>query len=158
MKPQTHKHLLNKLHQLIKTCNDSRLGYETCMSCVEDLTLKEIFIDFSTQRATFACELREQYRLIQGKAYDNFKGTFTGWLHRCSIYLRSLISKPDSKSVLQECITGENEFLKTFREFIELENLPLQTQSIVEGQIKSVSAAFNMLKTSHEMLENSSVV
>lgn len=152
MRQNSNYQRANKLNHLVKLCKSAKAGYEAAMENVENITMKEIFLDYSSQRAAFAAELRAQVRKLQYKPEEN--GSLAGFIHRSWIHAKGTFSKNDCNTILPECIYAESHAIKTYHSAIESFNDSPEIKKLLEKQLNDIVSAYTLLKASHEILEN----
>ena len=102
----TNEDCIKILNDLIETCKDGANGFKEASEGVTDADVKALFLQYSTQRATFASELQAEVTALGGDPETS--GTTAASLHRGWINIKSAIVGNDRKAVLEECERGED--------------------------------------------------
>ncbi len=132
------------LNGLIEICRDGEEGYRAAADGLMNESLRQLFTEYSEQRARLASELQEQVRHLGGAPEDS--GTAAGALHRGWINIKSAVTGEDEAAVLAECERGEDAALKTYEEAMEQEGLPPETRSLIEKQYTQVKVAHDRIR------------
>lgn len=123
------------LNDLIATCKDSQLEYETAANDVESMDLKEIFNTCCDQRARFVRELEQ--RVVQRGGEPMVRGSISGVLLRNWITLKSALMGFCEHSVLVECDRCERLAMRHY-ELALGRGLPTEVQEVVERQYDEI--------------------
>lgn len=101
------KHILRYLATL---SNDSRKGFIVAVESINNPTLKEILLDYSTQRTMFAVELK---KIMAGNGHKpSITGSLAGLLHRGWMHMKAFFMRNDTESMIAECLLAEKYFLR----------------------------------------------
>ena len=131
------------LNELVETCEDGAEGYKKAAEDVEESALKTLFVNYSSQRAKFAAELRSAVEAHGGK--PSASGHAAGALHRGWMSIKEAVGNKD-KAIIDECEAGEDRAIKAYREAFE-KNLPGAAGELVNRQYAGVQEAHNALRT-----------
>ena len=134
------------VNKLIETCLDGKLGYHQAAENVSDASLKQLFMDYASQRASFASELQTAVTSMGGTPTDD--GSVTAAFHRGWIGLKDALTGGD-KGVLNECIRGEEHAVKEYQKVVSDDDVPASAKSILtrqHGEIEQALAKMNQLK------------
>jgi uncharacterized protein (TIGR02284 family) len=135
--------LIDCLNDLILTCRDSEIGFETAAVHVSDPDLKAMLSDSSVQRAQFAAELESEVRMLKGVPAREKHVSSTlqrGWRN-----IKSILRMSDD-SIVAECEREEGTALETYQRVLK-NNLAPNVLPVVKHQ-------FTEIKRSHERLRN----
>lgn len=102
----TNEDCIDILNNLIETCKDGANGFKEASEGVTDADVKALFLQYATQRATFATELQAEVAALGGDPETS--GTTAASLHRGWINIKSAVVGNDRKAVLEECERGED--------------------------------------------------
>jgi uncharacterized protein (TIGR02284 family) len=94
------------LQTLIEVCRDSERGYSCAAEHVSDAWLKQLFVDYADQRATFAAELERQLAVFGEEPVSH--PSVAGWIHRKWLDARASLEPGSAIAMLLECERGEN--------------------------------------------------
>lgn len=109
--------LVGKLNSLLEKNHDALNGYAEAADRVENKRLAELFKNHSAQRNEFAQNLRAEINALGGETKDG--GSVVASLHRAWIDLKSAFTSGDEKSILAECIRGEEASLDEYDDVLE---------------------------------------
>lgn len=140
-----NKKLIDKLNHLIAIANDGKYGYKTAAEEVEDVTLKQLFIQYSAERETYAEELKSRVASF-GNSFQKGGGPL-GALHRTWIDIKSTLTSGDREAILKACITGEEAAVKAYREALDEDYIDSITRQVITTQLSGVEAALNSIRS-----------
>ena len=140
-----NKKITDKLNHLISIANDGKYGYKTAAEDVEDVTLKQLFMQYSTEREAYAEELKSRVASF-GNSSDKGGGPL-GALHRTWIDLKSTISSGDREAILKACIIGEEAAVKAYKEALDDDYIDSNIRQIITTQLSGVEAALNSIRS-----------
>ena len=140
-----NKKITDKLNHLISIANDGKYGYKTAAEDVEDVTLKQLFMQYSTEREAYAEELKSRVASF-GNSSDEGGGPL-GALHRTWIDLKSTIISGDREAILKACITGEEAAVKAYKEVLDDNYIDSNIRQIITTQLSGVEAALNSIRS-----------
>lgn len=130
--------VISTLNNLIQTCRDGQEGFQAAAAGVRSEALREVFYEYSRQRASFAGELQDEVRRMGGEPAE--AGSVTGSLHRGWMGLRTALTGEDEQAVLAECERGEDSALAAYRAALGVD-MPASVRSLVERQFAEVKEA-----------------
>ena len=139
----TNNDIVSTLNGLIETCRDGQNGYRAAADGVTNGELKELFLEYSRQRANFVGELQDEVRRLGGDPTST--GSLAATLHRGWIDIKSAITGEDEGAVIGECQRGEESAVETYREALGTD-LPANVRSIVERQFAQVKSARDRIR------------
>lgn len=135
--------VVSTLNNLIQTCRDGQEGFQAAAEGVKDAGLKELFYDYSRQRANFAGELQDEVRRLGSEPAD--AGSVTGSLHRGWMGLRTALTGADDRAVLAECERGEDSALAAYRAALGVD-MPAGVRTAVQRQFAEVKEAHERIR------------
>lgn len=136
--------VISTLNNLIETCRDGQNGFQTAAGGVTRGDLKQLFHEFSQQRAQFVGELQDEVRRLGGDPETT--GSVAASLHRGWINIKSAVTGSDDNAVLAECERGEDSAVRNYQEALESE-LPANVRSVVERQFRQVKQAHDRVRS-----------
>ena len=148
--PGTLQDFAQAVHDVISTCRDAEQGFRGAAQAVNDPTMKEMFEQYSAQRAQFAVELQGAVKALGFEATD--PQGLGGMLHASWISLKSLLTGHDVHGILVETERGEDWSLKTYRAALGT-TLPPEIGSIIQKQFEEVQAAHDRIRSLRESTE-----
>lgn len=137
--------VIDRLNHLIAIANDGKFGYENAAEDVKDLTLKQMFMQYSRERAVYAEDLKREVGKMGGSP-DSGGGPL-GALHRTWMDIKSTITSGDREAILKTCITGEEAAVKAYTEAVEDDNLTGGVKQLVSQQLSGVQFALNSIRS-----------
>ena len=140
-----NKKLIDKLNHLISIANDGKFGYETAAEDVKDVTLKQLFMQYSAEREAYAEELKSRVASLGGSPDEG--GGPLGALHRTWIDLKSTLTSGDREAILKACVTGEEAAVKAYKEALDEDYINSNIWQIITTQLSSVEAALNSIRS-----------
>ncbi|HUS00440.1 MAG TPA: PA2169 family four-helix-bundle protein [Chitinophagaceae bacterium] len=143
---------IDRLNHLIAIANDGKYGYENAAEDVKDVTLKQMFRQYSSERATYAEDLKKEVATLGGSP-DKGGGPL-GALHRTWMDIKSTITSGDREAILRTCITGEEAAVKAYTESLEDENITGHTKQLISQQLSGVQFALNSIRSLAETVDN----
>ncbi len=141
-----NKKLVDKLNHLISIANDGKYGYKTAAEEVDDVTLKQLFTQYSAERETYAEELKRRVASL-GNSSDEEGGGPLGALHRTWIDLKSTLTSGDREAILKACVTGEEAAVKAYRKAIDEDYIDSNIRQVLTTQLSGVEAALNSIRS-----------
>ncbi len=103
---------INHLNHLITIAEDGAQGYKTASEDAKDLSLKSLLSKYAGQRATYSTELKAIVTSLGEEPSED--GGPIGAIHRGWIEIKSWFAAEDNKSVIQECVRGEEAALNAY--------------------------------------------
>jgi uncharacterized protein (TIGR02284 family) len=139
----SNEEVVSTLNRLIETCRDGQEGFQTAAEGVRGAGLKELFYEYSRERASFAGELQDEVRRLGGDPERS--GSLVATLHRGWMGLRAALEGGDDSAVLSECERGEDVALAEYRAALGVD-LPANVRSAVERQFAQVKKAHDHIR------------
>lgn len=136
---------IEKLNHLIAIANDGKYGYQKAAEDVTDTTLKQMFLQYSSERAEYAETLKREV-IKAGGSPDNGGGPL-GALHRTWMDVKSAITSGDREAILKSCITGEEAAVKAYTEVAESNEFNSHVRQIIKQQLSGIQFALNSLRS-----------
>ena len=142
---------IERLNHLTAIANDGKYGYENAGEDVKDITLKQIFRQYSLERARYAEELKKEVGRLGGSP-DKGGGPL-GVLHRTWMDIKSTVTSGDREAILKTCITGEEAAVKAYTEVLDDENIAANTRQIISQQLSGIQFALNSIRSLAESVK-----
>ncbi len=141
--PGTASDYASAINGVIHICRDAEQGFRGAANAVKDATLKNMFEQYSEQRANFAKELQRAARTL-GIDVSNPTG-MAGVLHAGWMELKGVLTGHSEHEILVETERGEDLSLKRYRAALDA-NPPEAIRTIVELQFAQVQEAHNRIR------------
>lgn len=136
---------IERLNHLVAIANDGKYGYENAAEDVMDITLKEMFRQYSLERARYADDLKKEVGKLGGSP-DSGGGPL-GALHRTWMDIKSTITAGDREGILKTCITGEEAAVKAYTEALEEAYITGNTKQLISQQLSGIQFALNSIRS-----------
>ena len=136
---------IEKLNHLIAIANDGKYGYGNAAGDVSDVTLQQMFRQYSLERAGYAEELKREVSRLGGSP-DRGGGPL-GALHRTWMDIKSTLTSGDREAILRTCITGEEAAVKAYTEAVNDEEITGNTRQLVSRQLSGIQFALNSIRS-----------
>jgi uncharacterized protein (TIGR02284 family) len=134
--------LLDCLNDLIETCRDGEKGFQTAAEHVRNPDLKQLFNQYSVQRAQFASELQSEVRQLGGSPATT--GSVSGAFHRGWINIKSVVTRGNDDAILAECQRGEDAAVGNYQRVLK-NNLPPNVLPVVKHQFTEIKRAHDRI-------------
>jgi uncharacterized protein (TIGR02284 family) len=142
--PGTLQDYAQAVHDVITVCRDGEQGFRGAAQAVKAPTMKEMFEQYSAQRAQFAVELQTA---VKGLGFETIDPQgLGGVLYAAWINLKGLVTGNDVHAILVEAERGEDWSLKTYRTALG-KTLPPEIAAIVQKQYEQVQEAHDRIKS-----------
>lgn len=148
--PGTLQDFAQAVHDVISTCRDAEQGFRGAAQAVKETAMKEMFLQYSAQRAQFAVELQAAVKALGFDATD--PQGLGGMMHASWISLKSMVTKHDLHGILVEVERAEDWSLNTYRTALGT-TMPLEIGSVIRKQFEEVQAAHDRIKGLRESSE-----
>jgi uncharacterized protein (TIGR02284 family) len=148
--PGTLQDFPQAVHDVISTCRDAEQGFRGAAHTVNDPAMKEIFQQYSAQRAQFAVELQGAVKTMGFQPTD--PQGLGGMLHASWMSLRGMVTGHDVHGILVEVERAEDWSLKTYRVALAT-TLPPEIGAIIQRQFDEVQKAHDRIKNLCESTE-----
>ncbi|MDT5159095.1 MAG: hypothetical protein QOC61_1827 [Acidobacteriota bacterium] len=139
----SNEEVISTLNNLIETCRDGQNGFQTAADGVKNAELKQLFQQYSRQRAGFVGELQGEVRRLGGDPEDS--GSVAATLHRGWIDIKAAVTGDDDKAVVSEAERGEDSAVSNYRAALGVD-LPANVRSMVERQFADVKEAHDRVR------------
>jgi uncharacterized protein (TIGR02284 family) len=136
---------IDKLNHLIAIANDGKYGYENAAEDVNDATLKQMFRQYSLERARYAEDLKKEVSRLGGSP-DKGGGPL-GALHRTWMDIKSTITSGDREAILKTCITGEEAAVNAYSDAVKDDALAGNLKQVISQQLSGVQFALNSIRS-----------
>ena len=136
--------VISTLNDLIETCKDGQEGFKHAAEGVKDSSIKNLFLQYSQQRAQFAGELQNEVNHLGGNPENS--GSIAGALHRGWINIKSAVTGEDEHAILSEAERGEDTAVSSYRDALE-KPLPANIADVVRRQYVAIQEAHNQVKS-----------
>ena len=141
--PGTLQDFARAVHDVISTCRDAEQGFRGAAQAVNEPATKEIFQQYSAQRAQFAVELQGAVKALGFEPTD--PQGLGGMMHASWISLKSMVTGHNVRGILVEAERAEDWSLKTYRVALGTTLRP-EIRSIIQKQFEEVQAAMIALR------------
>jgi uncharacterized protein (TIGR02284 family) len=148
--PGTLQDFAQAVHDVISTCRDAEQGFRGAAHTVNDPTMKEMFQQYSAQRAQFAVELQAAVKAMGYQPTD--PQGLGGMLHASWMSLRGMVTGHDVHGILVEVERAEDWSLKAYRVALGT-TLPPEIAAIIQRQFDEVQKAHDRIKNLRESTE-----
>jgi uncharacterized protein (TIGR02284 family) len=135
----TNEEQIGHVHELIAVAKDGELGYATAAHHVNDARLATVFSEYAREHARFAKDLEDQSIRLGGERPDE-TGTFTGYVFRGWIGLKSAIMGGAPAAIVAACETGEDSAATAFERVVNMD-ITGQTRALIEAQWSKIKEA-----------------
>jgi uncharacterized protein (TIGR02284 family) len=142
--PGTLQDYAQAVHDVISTCRDAEQGFRGAAQAVNARTMKEMFQQYSAQRAQFAAELQGAVKALGFETTD--PQGLGGMLHAGWMNLKGLLTGHDVHAILVEAERGEDWSEKTYRSALS-KTLPPEIAAIIQKQFEEVQEAHNRIRS-----------
>lgn len=132
------------LKDVISICRDAEQGFRGAANSVNSPALRNLFEEYSLQRAEFANELIHAGRTL-GLVLDNPVGV-GGVLHAGWMELKGMLTGHSEHQILTETARGEEMSLKTYRQALNMV-LTDEIRAILQRQVAEVEKASERIHT-----------
>lgn len=136
---------IDKLNHLISIANDGKYGYENAAEDVKDATMKQMFRQYSLERAGYAEDLKREVAKLGGSP-DKGGGPL-GALHRTWMDIKSTITSGDREAILNTCITGEEAAVKAYTEAVNDNDIAGNLKQLISRQLSGIQFALNSIRS-----------
>jgi uncharacterized protein (TIGR02284 family) len=140
----SNEEVISTLNNLIETCRDGQNGFKTAAEGVKNAELKELFYQYSQQRAAFVGELQEEVRRLGGDPENT--GSVAASLHRGWMNIKSAITGEDVGAIISECERGEDSAVSNYRDALD-KDVPANVRQVIERQFSSIKEAHDRIRS-----------
>ncbi len=135
--------IISTLNGLIETCKDGQEGFKSAAEGVRDHSTKNLFLDYSRQRAQFVGELQEQVRALGGDPEKS--GSISGAMHRGWINLKSTLTGGDEAAMLTEAERAEDSAVSSYQAALE-KDLPANVADLARRQYAAIKQVHDRVR------------
>jgi uncharacterized protein (TIGR02284 family) len=139
------KKIIGKLNHLLSITNDGKQGYENAAKDIKDVSLQQMFRQYSLERGRYAAEITDEINSLGGSPDQS--GGPLGALHRVWMDIKAAITSGDRDAILNACITGEEAAVKSYKEVLQDSNITGRTHEIISHQLGAIQAALNSIRS-----------
>ena len=142
--PGTLEDYATAVTNVIAICRDAEQGFRGAADAVNDPMLKELFEEYSVQRATFANEMQTTVKMM---GFDTpHPSGVSGMVHSVWMTIKGLFTGKNPHAILVEVERGEDWSVKTYRDALAL-NLPIEIRPLIEKQFEQIQQAHDRIRT-----------
>ncbi|ULH15754.1 PA2169 family four-helix-bundle protein [Deinococcus sp. KNUC1210] len=146
----TNEQIGDALRKLSGTLRDGEKGFSEAAENAKDSSLKSMFSELSSQRASMAAQLEPM--VTQYGETPREGGSVGAALHRTWLNVRDAITGRDDAAVVAEAERGEDVAKGNYEEVLK-EELPADVRSMVEAQYAQVKASHDKVRDLKHSLE-----
>jgi uncharacterized protein (TIGR02284 family) len=141
--PGTLQDYAQAVHDVITVCRDGEQGFRAAAQAVNAPAVKEMFEQYSAQRAQFASELQAAVKTLGFETID--PQGLGGVLYGAWINLKGLVTGHNVHGILVEAERGEDWSVKTYRTALG-KTLPPEIAAIIQKQFEQVQEAHDRIR------------
>jgi len=142
---ENNEKIISKLNHLVSMANDGKYGYENAAKDVKDVSLQQMFTQYSNERGRYAEELKNEVASLGGSPDKG--GRPLGALHRTWMDIKSAITSGDREAIVSACVTGEEAAVKAYHDVLDDTTLTGNTRQLVSSQLGGIQAALNSIRS-----------
>ncbi|GGQ98818.1 PA2169 family four-helix-bundle protein [Deinococcus ruber] len=146
----TNEQIGDALRKLSGTLRDGEKGFSEAAENAKDSSLKSMFSELSSQRASMASQLEPL--VTQYGETPREGGSVGAALHRTWLNVRDAITGRDDAAVVAEAERGEDVAKGNYEEVLK-EELPADVRSMVEAQYAQVKASHDKVRDLKHSME-----
>ncbi|SHJ11042.1 ferritin-like domain-containing protein [Aquimarina spongiae] len=133
-----------KLNDLLEKTYDAEKGFKKAADNVKHSGLKNYFNQKAQERHDFGYALKAEIKSF-GQPVDN-GGSITGTMHRAWMDVKSVLSKDNEESMLEEAIRGEEATVEEYNDVLSETTLPPSTQTILTQQKNKIMNGLSSIR------------
>jgi uncharacterized protein (TIGR02284 family) len=143
----THSEVVTIVNEVIETLNERESGYRIASENIKNAELQGVFSDFMNQSNRFISELMSysDYQSPKEIGKGPLGTIYQGWMN-----FKEKITGGSVKSVLGDCLGGEEAAIKAYQTALKDEDLPSDLKNVLEGQYGEITAAKEKIKMLRE--------
>jgi uncharacterized protein (TIGR02284 family) len=145
------KEFLSILNGLIETCKNGEEGFRQAAEGTKNEEYRQMYLDYSQQRAKFAQELQQIVSRLGGTPETS--GSVAAAAHRGWINLKAAVTGNDEHAILAECERGEDVAVDDYQKALR-EDLPSDLRSTVENQFRQIQQAHNRIRSLRNLTDH----
>tara|TARA_B100001146_G_scaffold192783_1_gene178896 strand:- start:403 stop:873 length:471 start_codon:yes stop_codon:yes gene_type:complete len=131
-----NQELTEALQKLLVKNYDAEKGFIKAMQEIEHTALKGFMQRQAAKRNQFATELDKELHALNARPED--EGSLAADLHRFWIDVKSIVSKDDISSVLEECLRGEKMSADEYENALESDKFPQHLRTVINNQLSQI--------------------
>ena len=139
--------VVSVLNNLIETCKDGEIGFQTAADGLTSPTLKAKFREYSLERGDFARALQAEVRGLGGE--PEVDGSTSASLHRGWIDLKAAITGKSDHAILAEAERGEDVAKAAYQSALK-EAFPAGVAALVQEQAARVRAVHDAVRDARD--------
>ncbi len=110
------KDITNELNEVLTRNYDAIEGYRNAAANIESPSLQSFFNDQAIERTKFAVELSSEIILLGEQPVS--EGSLKASAHRTWMDIKSALAANDKKTVIEECIRGEETACEDYEDIL----------------------------------------
>lgn len=142
---ETNKRAIYILNDLLEKNYDAESSYSNAAHDVEDPRLKNFLLQNSELRQAFAIDLAEEIMDAGGRPVS--EGSLPDQLHQGWFDLRAIVTSRDEKTIIAECIRGEQATLKDYNKALSSNKLDDSTEAMLEEHRDEIVESISLLES-----------
>jgi len=144
----THSEVVTIVNEVIETLNERESGYRIASENIKNTQVASVFSDFMNQTVRFINELMPFSDESSPKEIGKGPlGTiYQGWMN-----IKEKLTAGNTKSVINDCIGGEEAAIKVYQGALKDEDLPFELKNLLERQYGEITAAQEKLRNLKDM-------
>lgn len=135
-KQKQHEELVDTLQKLLVKNYDAEKGFIKAMQEINHTELKGFMQRQAAKRNQFATELDKELHAINARPEN--EGSIAANLHRFWIDVKSIVSKDDISSVLEECLRGEKISAEEYENALKEFEFSTHLRTIINNQLSKI--------------------
>jgi uncharacterized protein (TIGR02284 family) len=132
------------LNNLIETCKDGELGFQTAAEGLQSADTKAKFLEYSRQRAQMVRELQGEVRRLGGDPEKT--GSVSASLHRGWIDIKSAVTGKNDHAIISEAERGEDVAKAAYENALKETSLEPTARTVVQLQSTQVRQAHDHVR------------
>ena len=139
----SHSEVVSIVNEVIETLNERAEGYQRAADHVKDPTIESIFREYAMQSKDFIAEMQSFSDSTSEEIGKGPLGTiYQGWMN-----LKEKITGYNTKSILADCVLGEEAAIKVYQGAMKDEEVPADLKNILSRQFTEISSAQDRIKS-----------
>lgn len=137
------------LNDILEKNIDAQKGFDQAVEKTDSSALAGYFKTRSQERAGFVSALKTELSKYGEKFKDS--GSASANIHRGWMDFKSIFSKDNDESMLEECITGEKKALEEYEEALKPGELPESTATLLREQRDKIKAGLAKIQSMEDL-------
>lgn len=142
--------VISLLNALIETSKDGEQGFVTCAENLKSPQLKANLTQRAEECADAATQLQDLVQALGGEPGQS--ASLVGEMHRRWIDIKAAVSGKNEKTILKECVRGEEVAVKNYQDALK-EDLPTEVRAVLERQYEGVERNYEQVKILRDVAE-----